>query len=129
MDKTKNIGKILIVEDEAYLRDALATHLSNEGFTVSQAENGAEGLKVALKEHPDLLLIDIIMPEMDGIAMLKKIREDEWGKHASVILLTNLSSMEKIADAAEYGAKEYLIKADLTLSQITEKVKEKFKST
>ena len=119
--------KILIVEDEEYLRDALAINLSDEGFEVSKAGNGIEGLETALKEHPDFVLIDIIMPEMDGIAMLKKMREDSWGKDADVMLLTNLSSMDKIADAAEYNAKEYLIKADLTLAQITEKIKEKFR--
>ena len=121
----ENNKKILIVEDEVSLRNALCNKLAREGFSTLEAKNGEEGLEVALREHPDLILLDIIMPKMDGISMLKKLREDEWGKRVPVIVLTNLSDMEKVAEVAEGGAFDYLIKADWKLEDVVNKVKQK----
>ena len=74
--------KILIVEDEAPLRNAISDILSFEGFTVFQAKNGQEGLDAALLEHPDLILLDLMMPVMDGLTMLEKLRQDQaYGKN------------------------------------------------
>src|SRR3990167_10306088 len=90
--------KVLIVEDEAPLRNAVTDILTFEGFTVFQGKNGQEGLDIALKEHPDLILLDLMMPVMDGLTMLGKLRQDpDWGKDASVILLTNINDPQKIA--------------------------------
>ncbi|HEU0085631.1 MAG TPA: response regulator [Candidatus Paceibacterota bacterium] len=116
--------KILIVEDERALLRALVEKLSRENLLVFQAGNGEEGLEMALKEHPDIILLDIVMPKMDGITMLKKLREDGWGKTAKIILLTNLSSNEKTAEALALGTNEYLIKTDWEIADVVAKVRE-----
>lgn len=116
--------KILIVEDEAPLRNAVADILSFEGFTVFQAKNGQEGLDLALKEHPDLILLDLMMPVMDGLTMLEKMRQDvEWGKNAAVILLTNLNDPEKIAQATSAGSYDFLVKSDWNIEDVVKKIK------
>ena len=116
--------KILIVEDEAPLRNAVADILSFEGFTVLQAKNGQEGLDLALKEHPDLILLDLMMPVMDGLTMLEKMRQDaEWGKNAAVILLTNLNDPEKIAQATSAGSYDFLVKSDWNIEDVVKKIK------
>src|SRR5437870_5664771 len=98
--------KILIIEDEVLLRRPMAIKLQEAGFEILEASNGVVGLESAIKEHPDLILLDISMPEMDGIELLKKLRNDPWGKNAKVTVLTHLNNMDKIAEATEYGAKE-----------------------
>ena len=95
--------KILIVEDDQSLLQALTLRLERENFKIISARDGEDGLEQAKNLHPDLILLDIIMPRMDGITMLKKLRTDEWGKKVSVIILTNLSDAEKEADAIEQG--------------------------
>jgi len=117
--------KILVVEDDRVLRRVILDNLKVENFNVFEAEDGAEGLDVALKEHPDLILLDVVMPKMDGIAMLEKLRQDEWGRGATVIMLTNLSEADKIAKATASGVSDYLIKADWDIVGIIDKVKDK----
>src|SRR3989344_8083810 len=107
MESSKN-KILLITEDEPALRYVLRDKLSNIGFKVFEAADGEEGLAVALKERPDLILLDLLMPKMDGISMLKKLREDEWGKKVKVLVLTNLEDTNKISEAIEHGAEEYL---------------------
>lgn len=114
---------ILIIEDESSLRDPLVKTLIKEGFRAIEAKNGEEGLKIALEKHPDLILLDIIMPKMDGITVMKKIREDEWGEKAKIIILTNLSEGSKINSAMESGVYDFLVKTDWSLSDIVHKVK------
>ncbi len=116
--------KILIVEDEAPLRNAVTDILSFEGFTVFQAKNGQEGLDLALKEHPDLILLDLMMPIMDGLTMLEKLRQDaEFGKTAAVILLTNINDPEKVAMATEAGSYDFLVKSDWNIEDVVKKIK------
>ena len=108
--------------------NALKDKLTREGFATLEAKNGEEGLNVALREHPDLILLDIVMPRMDGITMMKKLRQtDEWGKNVPVILLTNLSADdEKIMRAVtENEPAYYLVKSDHTISDVVEKVRER----
>ncbi len=119
--------KVLVVEDDKVLRRVIVDNLKAEGFTVFEAEDGVQGLSVAGAEHPDLILLDVVMPKMDGISMLEKLREDEWGKTARVIMLTNLSDTEKIAKVAERGVSDYLVKADWDIASIVEKVKAKMR--
>ncbi|MEI7424623.1 MAG: response regulator [Candidatus Staskawiczbacteria bacterium] len=116
---------ILIVEDDIHLIKVLNKKLSSEGFIVIDASNGQEGLQKAETEHPDLILLDIVMPVMDGLTMLKKLREKEWGKQIKVILLTNLSDEEKVIEEEGLGHSDYLIKADWSLEDIVKKIKEK----
>jgi len=123
----KKQTKILIVEDDAPLLGALHDKLTHEGFETLGAKNGKEGLEVALREHPDLVLLDIIMPVMDGITMLKKLREDAWGGKVPVIFLTNLSAdAEKINQAITRDEPAYyLVKSDYKLADVVEKIKER----
>lgn len=119
--------KILIIEDEKPLLNLLAEKLNQEGFKVLTTMNGKEGLNLALKNHPDLILLDIIMPVMDGMTMLGKLRKDSWGKNAQVILLTNLTDTEKERKSRRQGVRDYLIKCNLPVNDIVQKVKEKLK--
>lgn len=119
-----NGKKILVVEDETPLRSAVADILNFEGFTVFQAHNGQEGLDIALKEHPDLTLLDLVMPVMDGLTMLEKLREDEsWGKTAAVILLTNINDPDKVAEATDAGSYDFLVKSDWNIEDVVRKIK------
>lgn len=116
---------ILVVEDEEPMQMVLRDVLKVEGYDILEAKNGIEGLELALKGHPDLILLDILMPKMDGLEMLKKLREDEWGKKASVIVLTNLSDNEDIARAVEEDVFEYFVKTDIRIDEVIARIREK----
>lgn len=120
-------NKILIVEDELELLEVLAQKFEMEKFEVTKAANGEIGLEQALQKHPDLILLDIIMPVMDGVTMLKRLRQDSWGKDVPVILLTNLSDESKIAEAMQHGVYDYLVKADWNINDVVAKVKSRLK--
>lgn len=121
--------KILIVEDEAPLRNLLRNKLGSEGFSVLEAKDGEEGLEIALREHPDLILLDIIMPKMDGMVVLRKLREDVWGKNASIIILTNYDTNDPILHAVVIDQPSYyLIKSDTPLEKVLEKAREVLES-
>ncbi len=120
--------KILIIEDDAALRKVLDDKFTLEGFKVLESANGVDGLEIALHEHPDIILLDIVMPKMDGLTLMKKLREtNEWGKNVPIIMLTNLGADdEKINWAiAENEPAYYLVKADYTISDLVEKVRER----
>lgn len=117
--------KILIVEDDTSLRNALSEKLSYEGFSAFEAENGIVGFEVALRERPDLILLDVIMPKMDGLTMLSKLREDSWGKNAQVIMLTNVSDGESVLKSLNQAAFDYLIKSDWKLEDIVRKIRDR----
>jgi len=116
--------KILIVEDEETLANVISDKLSQEKYRTFIARNGRDGLDAALKEKPDLILLDIIMPVMDGLAMLKELRQDKWGSTAKVIILTNLTEAETTAEAMEHGVHDFLVKTDWKLEDIVKKVKD-----
>ena len=115
--------KILVVEDEAILLQALSGKLTKEGYQVLEARDGRQGLEIALSVHPDLILLDIIMPVMDGMAMLKKLREDEWGKNVPVLILTNLSDNQKIDESLRQGVFDYLTKTNWSLDDLVKRIK------
>ena len=115
--------KIIIIEDESSLRNILVEKLNLEGFDVLEARNGEEGLDLTLSQKPDLILLDIIMPKMDGITMLKKLRGDSWGKKVPVIILTNLSSGTENLELVEKKVFSYLVKSDWKLEDIVKKIK------
>lgn len=117
--------KVLIVEDEASIIRALEEKLHHSGFDVLVARNGEEGLSLAMSEKPDCILLDIIMPRMDGMTMLRELRKNDWGREAKVIMLTNLSDGDYAHEAAESGAYDYLIKADWKIEDVINKVKER----
>lgn len=115
---------ILIVEDEILIFNALRDKLSSEGFSILEARSGGQGLEVALAKHPDLILLDIILPGINGMEMLNKLRKDTWGKDALVILLTNLNEPVKVSDGLAQNVYDYIVKSDWTLEDIVKKVKE-----
>lgn len=117
-----NNKKVLVVEDEATLQKALNDVLTQEGYDVLSALDGASGLDLALKEEPDLILLDIILPKMDGFEVLKKLKEKD--SQIPIIILTNLSDINDIQKALDLGATTYLVKADFHLSDVLKKVKE-----
>ncbi len=116
--------KILIVEDEGPMRRAVRDKFAREGFKVYEAKNGEEGLHVAFAEHPDIILLDVMMPIMDGLEMLHEVRKDIWGKTVPVVLLTNLSDTDKVASALEDGASGFLVKSDWKIEDVVKKVEE-----
>lgn len=120
---------VLIVEDEIDIREAMAEAITEAGFTVSTAENGAVGLQAALSEHPDLILLDIVMPIMDGHEVLQKLRQDAWGRQARVIMLTSMDDVKNIATAHEGAIADYIIKAHSSLDDIVKKVRMTIHST
>jgi two-component system, OmpR family, response regulator MprA len=115
--------KILIVEDEKDIRDAMETTLSYEGYEVHVAGDGIEGYTKAHEVKPDLILLDVLMPRQNGIEMLRSLRKEPWGKDIPVIVMTMLDDLERISEAIEAGAQEYLVKSKLSLGGIVEKVK------
>ena len=118
--------KILIVEDEEQTLKALAEKFSREGFRIVSARNGEEGLKVAFQERPDMILLDVLMPRMGGEEMLKELRQQDWGKDTPVIILTNLSSTERVNKVLAQGDyDEFLVKSNWTLADLAKKVKER----
>jgi DNA-binding response OmpR family regulator len=118
---------ILIVEDDHSLLRGLVDKFTRENFTVFSAGNGLEGFSSAQMHHPDIILLDIVMAQMDGLTMLEKLRETgDWGKKVPVIFLTNLSpDNDKImARVAQDAPAFYLVKSDFLLSDVVEKVHE-----
>ena len=116
--------KILVVEDVNFLQKAMKEVLEDAGFEVLTASNGEEGLERALKKHPDLIILDILMPKMNGMDMLKQLRQDSWGKNVPAIILTNLSSKEKLVEAEKENV-EYFVKSDWEIDEIVDLVNNK----
>ena len=121
MDKKPT--KVLLVEDDKMILDMYTLKFAQEGYKVFQAENGKDGLVMAKKENPDIILLDIILPQMDGFSVLKKLKSDSDTKNMPVVLLTNLGQDGDVKKGLELGAIDYLIKANYTPSQVVEKVK------
>lgn len=119
--------KILIVEDSKDLVLLLSEVFKKEGFDVSTAADGEKGLILAIEKKPDLILLDIMMPKMDGITVIKRLHEEEGGKDIPVIILSNLSSADDLGKAMEAGAYNFLVKKDWELDDIVAKVKETLK--
>lgn len=117
--------KILVIEDEIALQQVLADRFKEEGFLVQTAADGVEGLQKALSWKPDLILLDIVMPKMDGMTMLHKLREDPLGKNLPVILLTNLSDTEDVYEAMANGVFDFLVKSHWELDDLIDEVQAK----
>jgi DNA-binding response OmpR family regulator len=122
-----NKKKILIIEDDQMIGSMYRTKLEQENFIVLTATNGAQGLELALNEKPDLVMLDIIMPQLDGFSVLRQLRENEGTKNTPIIMLTNLGTDEDKDKGQKLGATDYLIKANLTPAQISEIIKKYIK--
>lgn len=116
--------KVLIVEDEKPLADILETRLKEEGFEVIKAVNGEEGLKILIKFNPNVILLDLMMPVMDGRVMLRKLRDMPKFRHLPVIVLTNAGETDNIRETQRYSdAVYFLIKSNVTMDKIVETIK------
>ena len=125
MEKETVKKKILIIDDNVNLTGVLVDKFTSSGFEALGAYDGEDGLKKALEFRPEIILLDIVMPKMDGLEMLKKLREDEWGGKVKVIILTALGEASNIATAMESKVTSYLIKTDYSLDQIVKNVQER----
>lgn len=119
-------ASVLIAEDEDVLRQILAQTFTDAGFKVIEAKNGKQALELALSNKPSVTILDIMMPEMDGMEALKKIRLDPaWGANSLVIMLTNLTADNKILEQmAESSPSYYFVKSDMEPDQLLAKVRE-----
>lgn len=117
--------KILIVEDEGLIRRALVDQLAAEGFEVFSAEDGEQGLQLAETEHPDLILLDIVMPVMDGITTSKKLEQNPKTEDIPIIFLTNLSDSQDVHDKITKNKYEFLVKANWDIADVMKKIKTK----
>jgi len=118
---------ILIVEDDTMISAMYQTKLSAEGLEVLVADNGVDGLRLADDKKPDLILLDVIMPQMDGFAVLAELQKNIKTKKIPVILLTNLGTEEDQQKGKELGATDYIVKSSLTPEQVSDKVKKMIK--
>ena len=123
MDKDKK-ASVLIIEDDSYISDMYRIKLESENFEVTTAEDGIAGLKILRKQKPDIVLLDIVMPKVDGFNILKTIKRNPELKEIPIVLLTNLSQKENVERGFELGADSYIIKAHFTPSEVVEKVKD-----
>ena len=120
---TENKIHVLLIEDDNFLIDIYKTKFEMEGFKVSVSDNGESGLEDVKKKKPDVVLLDILLPKMDGFAVLKKMKEDKDIKDIPVILLTNLGQKDDVDKGLKLGAVDYLIKAHYKPSETVDKVK------
>lgn len=115
--------KILLVEDDPFLASVYATKFELEGFTVMHATDGEQGLKMAEKNLPTIILLDILMPKMDGFEMLRRLKLDQALAKIPVVMLTNIGQKEDIERCLKEGAIDYLIKAHFVPGEAVKKVK------
>ena len=122
MNQDKKI-KVLIIEDDSYISDMYRIKLELENFEVLIAKDGIIGIEMMKKQKPDIVLLDIVMPKVDGFSVLKKIKKNIELKEIPVVFLTNLGQKENVERGFELGANSYIIKAHFTPSEVVEKIK------
>lgn len=115
--------KIAIIEDDQAISQMYRIKFEAEGFQVETAENGKLGLELAENMQPDIILLDLMMPEMNGDEMLKKLRATEWGKDTKVIILTNMGEQEAPEIIKQLNVRRFIVKAEMTPRQVAEMVK------
>ena len=119
---TTKTKKILLAEDDRFLRRACEAALSRRGMTVIAAEDGEQALAMIRSEHPDLVLLDLLMPKMTGIEVLRALKADEQIRHIPVLILSNSSRELEMRDAEALGVVGYLIKANLSLQDLWDRI-------
>jgi DNA-binding response OmpR family regulator len=120
--------KIAIIEDDDVISQMYRFKFENEGFSVQTASNGKLGLELAKAMQPDIILLDLMMPEMDGEAVLKQLRASSWGMDIKVIILTNMGEQEIPSSLKELGVSSVILKANMTPRQVAELVKKQLGS-
>lgn len=128
MPKVEQV-KILIVEDDEFLADIYKTKFENEGFKVFHAGDGEQGLKLAASKLPAIILLDILLPKLDGFAVLDQLKKDAKTRDIPVILLTNLGQKEDVQKGLNMGAVDYLIKAHFQPKETVDKVRQTLQKT
>ncbi len=119
--------KVLIIEDDKFLRELISQKLSKEGYDVIEAIDGEDGVKKIKESKPDLVLLDLILPGIDGFEVLKRAKEDAVSAAVPIIILSNLGQKEDVERGFKLGAVDFLIKAHFTPGEIIEKVKNTIK--
>ena len=117
-------ASVLVVEDDQFLRDLIVKKLEDEGFKTAQAVDGEEGLRLIRENKPDIILLDLILPGIDGFEVLKQTKADPVISSIPIVILSNLGQKDDVDRGMELGAKDYLIKAHFTPGEIVQKVKE-----
>ncbi|MDP2709277.1 MAG: response regulator [bacterium] len=123
----KSKKTILVVEDDSMISSMYKTKFEADGFSVLIADNGAVGLESAKKAKPDIIMLDVILPQLDGFSVLEAIKKDAAMKKIPVIMLTNLGTDEDKKKGEKLGALDYLVKASLTPAQVSAKIKQALK--
>lgn len=123
MPDTPAKTKILIVEDDAFMVDLLGKELTNLGYQVDIAKTGLEGVDKFFSFKPDLVLLDILLPDQNGFDVLRQIRRNPDGKEAKVIILSNLDSQPDVEESKRLGVVDYLVKANFSLTDIVAKIR------
>ncbi len=121
------MAKIAIVEDDQAISQMYRIKFESEGYTVETAENGKLGLALAQSMKPDMILLDLMMPEMRGDEMLAAMRKTDWGKNIKVIILTNVGEQEIPEPLKKLGVSAVILKADMTPKQVADLVKTQLK--
>ena len=116
--------KVLIVEDDKFLAELITTKLDKEGYEIVLATDGESGVAKIKQEKPDIILLDIMLPGMDGFEVLENIKKDDEVKGIPVIILSNFGQEEKVEKGLNLGAADYLVKANFTTGEIVEKIKQ-----
>jgi DNA-binding response OmpR family regulator len=122
----ENMAPIALIEDDKVLSDSIYTGLTDEGFRVERAFDGESGLALVLDKKPSLILLDILMPKMDGLTMVEQIKNNPATKNIPIIILTVLENAKPVAKALGLGVHEYFIKSDNKIADIVNRVKEHF---
>ena len=123
----QNKKKVLLVEDDKTISLMYKIKIETGGFEVLTADNGADGLSLAKKQKPDIIMLDVILPQLDGFSVLEELKKDASTKNIPVVMLTNLGTEEDKEKGEKLGATDYLVKASLTPAQVEEKIKQYLK--
>ncbi|MCA9354558.1 MAG: response regulator transcription factor [Candidatus Kaiserbacteria bacterium] len=115
--------QVLIIEDDEALQALYAKIIGDADITVRTASTGTEGVSLALEHHPDVILVDVMLPDISGHDAVKKIRLDSWGKNATIIFLTNRTDAESVVNAVEEGSDEYIVKAHISNKELLNRVR------
>ena len=115
--------KIAIIEDDVAIVQMYRMKFESEGFEVQTASDGLAGLELVEAFKPDIILLDLMMPQMGGAEMMEKLRKEAWGKDVKVIILTNMGASEAPSSITDLGVKDFIVKADMTPRQVADRVK------
>jgi len=122
MDETKKQKKVLMIEDDIFLRKLYRDQLTRKDFEFIEATNGEEGINKTINEHPDLILLDLMLPMKNGFDVLKEIKGNKETKNIPVIIISNLGQESDIKEGLNLGADDYFVKTEIRLSEIIDRI-------